>query len=408
MEMDVVIVNKTFLPYGKPCLDDEDVAAVVSVLKGDFLTTGPMVGKFEEKLANQVTSKHAIVCNSGTAALHLAYLALGLSAHDQVIVPAMTFCATANAAAMCGAQVIFADVDAKTGLMTVENLRDALERADPDRVKIVTVVHMNGQMADIVGLRKLTESYGLKLVEDACHALGTTYYAGEKEYSVGQCAHSDLCCFSFHPVKTVAMGEGGAVTTNSLEHANLMSLLRSHGLEFDPAKFEALPSDAVSDAPAWHREMQILGFNYRAPDILCALSSAQLDKINKFKAQRSALTKLYDEKIDCHPTLLKHINRMPDQDPCWHLYPVHIDFKLIGKSREQVVKELLEVNIGTQVHYSPVPSHPYWKRKTIHNSYPGAQEYYEKVLSLPLYCDLTGEQVYYITEQLYRILSPSD
>ncbi|WP_420547799.1 UDP-4-amino-4,6-dideoxy-N-acetyl-beta-L-altrosamine transaminase [Curvivirga sp.] len=397
-------MSDKFLPYGKPDLDDADIAEVVKVLQSDFLTTGPLVQEFEEQLCQSVSADHAVVCNSGTAALHLAYMALGLQAGDQIIVPAMTFCATANAAAMCGAEVIFADVDPTSGLVTVETLLKAISKTDPDQLKAITIVHMNGQMADMPALYQIAQSHNVKIVEDACHALGTSYEVEEQEYKVGQCAHSDYCCFSFHPVKTVAMGEGGAVTCRSAVDASLMKKLRSHGLEFEPENFTALPEDAVSNAPVWHREMNVLGYNYRAPDILCALGISQLKKLTQFKQKRCDLTAAYDAMFDGHSNLLVPIKRSVGQSVGWHLYPVLIDFKGLGKSREEVVRLLKDKNIGTQIHYTPVPHHPYWQDRVKGERFNGAEQYYLSELSLPLYSQLTTDDAQYVAETLLSIL----
>ena len=218
------------LPYGRQSISDDDIKAVVDVLRGDYLTTGPSVGIFETALAEIVGARHAIACSNGTAALHLASLAIGLRPGDQVIVPSISFVATANGPRLAGADIVFADVDPDTALLTPATLEEALSRADPERLKAVFVVHMGGNPAPMAGISAIARSRGLKIIEDACHALGTLSQGGEP-WRVGDCAYSDCAVFSFHPVKTITTGEGGAITTNDDALARRMRLERNHGLE---------------------------------------------------------------------------------------------------------------------------------------------------------------------------------
>lgn len=393
-----------FIPYGRPDVDQEDIEAVVDVLKSSFLTTGPKVELFEEALKEQMDAPFAYSCSSGTAALHLACMALGLGEDDQVIVPVMTFCATANAVAMTGAEVIFADVDPETGLIGRDQLENAISQTDPNKLRAVIAVHLNGQMADIPALRQISNKHEVYLIEDACHALGSSYNYLGRNYQVGQCAHSDICCFSFHPVKNIAMGEGGAISTRSEEYAVLIKSLRNHGQLMEVSEMCALPPDAVSEKPIWHREMHHLGYNYRAPDILCALGAKQLKKLKHFKERRNLLKSRYDEHFDEMPDILRPIKKMKDQQPCWHLYPIFIDFTALNISREWVMGQLKERNIGTQVHYMPVPWHPYWAKKSAYQHYPGAERYYLTEISIPLFTGLTESQLDYVAQNVIEIL----
>ncbi len=394
----------SFIPYGKPSVDEEDIAAVVSVLQSDFLTTGPVVGQFEEALSHQVSVDYVTSCSSGTAALHLACASLSISPDDQIIVPAMTFCATANAVAMVGGEVIFSDVNPKTGLMEPADLKKAISRSDLSKLKAIMVVHMNGQVVDIVAIKSIADAYGLKIIEDAAHALGSSYSHEGVEYQIGSCAHSDLCCFSFHPVKNIAMGEGGAICTNSETYADFMKSFRNHGCVQDEKLFVNLPPDAVSAAPMWHREMRMLGNNYRASDINCALAKSQLTKLQDYKAKRAKLVKLYDDAFGGEAAILNSIDRIPDQEPCWHLYPLLLDFHKLGMSREALMAKLKRKNIGTQVHYMPVSWHPYWQVRTDGFSYDGAAQYYENILSLPLFSSLSETEAGYVASTLLDIL----
>jgi dTDP-4-amino-4,6-dideoxygalactose transaminase len=273
------------LPYGRQLIEDDDIAAVAEVLRGDYLTGGPAVQDFERGLIDVTGARHAIAVGSGTAALHVAAMTLDLKPGDQVIVPTVTFLATANAARYVGADVVFADVDADTGLMGPDQLAEATRRAPAARA--VFPVHLGGQVADPVSIGKVARDAGLKIVEDACHAIGTTL-ADNTRTPVGACARSDMCIFSFHPVKTIAMGEGGAVTTNDDGMAERLRAFRSHGMVREPSGFLDKAQAFATDGTAhpWYYEMHEFGFNYRASDIHCALGRSQLAKLDRFVERR--------------------------------------------------------------------------------------------------------------------------
>lgn len=397
-----------FLPYGRPCIEDDDIAAVAQVLCSGWLTTGPLVEQFETALARATGAHHAVVCNSGTAALHLAAMALDLDHTSMVIVPALTFVATANAARYVGARVVFADVDPLSGLMTPQTLIDALDRAP--RAAAVFPVHLNGQCVDLPALREIADRQRLAIVEDACHALGTTYGADGHKHTVGAGAHSAFQCFSFHPVKTVAMGEGGAVTTSDPRAAQRMRNLRSHGIERAADRFEVKAQAFTPDGEAnpWYYELQELGFNYRASDIQCALGISQLSKLDRFKRERAALVETYDELIAHLAPRVRTVLNVEKCDPAWHLYVVLIDFEALGLTRADVMRNLAARGIGSQVHYLPVPCQPYYRAledKDPHRLYPGAMAYYAKCLSLPLYVGMTSDDVARVVDALDEALS---
>ncbi|MHA6287058.1 UDP-4-amino-4,6-dideoxy-N-acetyl-beta-L-altrosamine transaminase [Maricaulis sp. CAU 1757] len=374
-------MTDTFLPYGRQCIDDDDVAAVVAVLRSDWLTTGPTVDAFEADFAAAVGASHAVACSNGTTALHLALAGLGIGPGDVCIVPAVTFMATANAARYCGAEVEFADVDGDTGLMTAETLAEALERArQRGRVAAVLPVHLAGQCEDVGRLAELAEAAGAALVEDACHALGTTY----RGRPVGGCRHSSASCFSFHPVKTIAAGEGGMVTTNDAELAARLRRLRSHGIEREATRLER-----GQDEPWWH-EMQALGWNYRLSDIQAALGRSQLSKLGQFAARRRALAEIYDSELATMGPGIRPLQRTPDCDPCLHLYPARVDF-VDGPDRSVLMARLAARGIGTQVHYIPVPDQPYYRQRYGEQERPGARHYYQRTLSLPLYAGMEAD-----------------
>lgn len=382
-----------FLPYGRQAIDEDDIAAVAEALRGDLLTTGPTVAAFERDLGDAVGAEFAVVCSNGTAALHLAALALGLGPRDAVIVPAITFLATANMARYVGAEVVFADVDPATGLMGAAEAEAALARV-PNALaaRAVAPVHLAGQCADPTGIRALAERHGLHVIEDACHALGSTYDNGT---AVGAAAHADLAVFSFHPVKTIAMGEGGAITGNDPALGDRLRRLRGHGMTRAAADF--VHSDLARSADAavnpWYYEMHELGLNYRASDILCALGRSQLSKLGRFVERRRALAERYDQLLAPLAPTVQPLGRVPGQRPAWHLYVVLIDFDAAGRDRATVMRTLAERGIGSQVHYIPVHWQPYYRDRYGAVDLPGAATYYRRCLSLPLYPGLADTDV---------------
>lgn len=379
--------------YGKHCIDQCDIDAVVSVLKSDWLTCGPMVEAFENELCKTVNSQYAVACSNGTTALHLALLALDLGVGDTVLVPAITFLASANAARYVGADVVFVDVDPHTGLMTAETLESAILQNKNKSLKAVVNVHLAGQCGDLEAIYKVARHHNLFIVEDAAHALGTVYRdKSQKKHPVGANAFSDLTTFSFHPVKTIAMGEGGAITTNDPKIAKRMSLLRSHGIVREASEW--LNNELTGP---WYYEMQALGYNYRVSDIHCALALSQLTKLEQFKAERTKIVHVYDNAF----SKLKHISTLEkneQSDSAWHLYVILIDFKALGKTRAQYMKDLQERGIGTQVHYIPVYRQPYYQKLYGSISLSGAENYYSKCLSLPLFVGLTAEDQHSIID----------
>lgn len=399
-----------FLPYGRHLVDEDDIAAVTAVLRSDRLTTGPAVQAFEETLAGRVGAAHAVSCSSGTAALHLAALALGLGPGDRVVVPTLTFLATANAVRYAGAEVVFADVDPETGLMGDSQLRDALARATNGAVKAVFPVHLAGQCAAMERIAAVAADRGLRVVEDACHAIGSTYeIVGGESIPVGNCRHGDMTVFSFHPVKTVTMGEGGAVTTNDVEMSRRLMRLRNHGMERDATAFVQadLAFDGAGKANPWYYELQQLGFNYRATDISCALGMSQLRKLDRFVEGRRALVAHYDARLASLAPIVRPIGRVAGCRAAWHLYPVLIDFKAAAVERAAVMRRLREAGIGTQVHYLPVHMQPYYRRRYGEQRLIGAETYYGRSLSLPLFAGMEERDAERVVGALARSLGVS-
>jgi UDP-4-amino-4,6-dideoxy-N-acetyl-beta-L-altrosamine transaminase len=395
------------IPYGRQLIEDDDVAAVAEVLRGGYLTTGPAVERFERALAERLDAPDAVACANGTAALHLAAMALDLGPGDVVVVPAITFVATANAPALTGAQVVFADVDPETGLMRPADLEAAIAAARRvGRPRALFAVHLNGQAAAMPELAGLARAHGMAVVEDSCHAIGGTLPdADGRPTPVGSCAWADVSTFSFHPVKTITTGEGGALTLADPAMGARVRRLRGHGLERDPARFEdgriGLGPDGAPNP--WAYEMQELGHNYRASDLQCALGASQLAKLDRFVARRDALVARYDAALaDLAPTV-RPAGRVAGAGyrAAWHLYPVLIDFARIGWTRAQLMHALRDRGIGTQVHYIPVPWQPYWRRHRANaGPWPGAADYYERVLSLPLFAAMTDAEQDRVTAAL--------
>ncbi len=399
--------ERPFLPYGRQSIDADDLAAVAEALRGDYLTTGPTVAKFEAAFAEAVGARHAVASNSGTAALHLACMALDLQPGEAVIVPTVTFLATANAARFCGADVVFADVDPDSGLLTAKTLEAAIARAGKYRLRAVLPVHVNGFVADMVGLREVADRHGLEVIEDACHALGSLHPAGNGVTArSGDCALSRMACFSLHPVKTMTTGEGGVTTTNDARLAERMRLLRNHGMTRDPATFTIASQarDRDGSVNPWYYEMQALGPNYRITDFASALGLSQLRKLDRFIARRREIAALYDRLLESLEPAICPVWADRRQTPALHLYAVLIDYNLIGKSRAQVMAELKAQGIGTQVHYLPVHRQPYYRGLYGELDLPGSTRYYDRVLSIPLYPDMTDADVERVVAALKMVM----
>ena len=396
---------QSFLPYGRQVIEEDDLDAVREALLSPYLTTGPMVERFESALSTTTGASEAVACSNGTAALHLAARAIKLERSQVSIVPSVTFVATANASRYCGAEVVFADVDPATGLMTPETLLDALRRAG-GAARAVFPVHLNGQSCDMPAIADMARSWGLWVIEDACHAIGGTQTDGAQATAVGACAHSDLTCFSFHPVKTIAMGEGGAITTNDKALAQGMRMDRSHGLVRDADRLtlaEAFDTDGRPEP--WFYELAEPGFNYRVPDILCALGASQLKKLSRFVAQRSRLDLLYREALAELSPVVRPMPVAGHGAAAWHLFVARIDFKAAGVTRGQVMRRLNEAGVGSQVHYIPVHRQPYYAKRYPGTELPGADAYYESCLSLPLFAAMTEDDVVRVTRALASALA---
>jgi len=380
------------LPYGRQTIDDADIAAVVEVLRSPLLTCGPLVTRFEQALAAKLGAKHASVCSSGTAALHLVYAALDIGDGDEIITTPITFSATAAAAYYVGAKVRFADVDPHTGNIDPASVAALIG----PRTKAIVAVHLGGLPVDLAALHDLADRHGIALVEDACHALGATYHGTP----IGG-GRSAATVFSFHPVKHITTGEGGAIVTPNAALKRRIDRLRQHGVERDPSHMQQPP------AGSWSYEVQELGWNYRLSDLSCALGLAQLAKLDRFVARRRELAALYRAAL----AGLTGVTAPPesnDRESAYHLFAVAIDFARFGTTRARVTEQLATRGIGTQVHYIPLYDHPLHKQRCGEvGPHPGADHYYARTLSLPLFPAMTDADVGEVVAQLHRALGDS-
>lgn len=363
------------LPYGSQWLDEDDVRAVVEVLRGDWLTTGPAVERFEQSLVRASGARFAVAVSSGTAALHAMYAALGVGRGDEVVTSPLTFCATANAALYLGANVRYADVEPETGNLDPESLA----RAVTPRTKLVVAIDFTGHPADYASLHEVALRHGFGLAADAAHSLGARYHGR----GVGTLA--DATSVSLHPVKPVTTGEGGAVLTDDPEVARRAARFRTHGIERDPSRLER------PDEGPWYHEQQELGFNYRLTDVQSALGASQMAKLDRFLERRRAIARRYLEAFADLPELRLPVVR-PGVEPGWHLFVVRVagDPDL----RRPFFERLRELGLGVQVHYLPVYLHPYHRRLGHPEGLcPNAEDWYRRAVTIPLFPRMTDEDV---------------
>ncbi len=402
-------MTKAFLPYGKQTITSEDKQAVLEALDSDYLTTGPKIAEFEAAFADYIGVSHAVAFSNATAALHIACLALGAEQGDTVLTPAMSFAASTNCAAYVGAEIEFMDCDPMTGLVTPQTFAQAADRAQSAGrpAKLAIVVHLNGEPVDIVGISKEAKARGIELIEDSCHALGSTYTDHEGNIqNIGTCQYSAFSSYSFHPVKTITTGEGGMLTCKDAALAKKVSLLRSHGITRDTDAFldQGLALDENGDANPWYYEMQSLGFNYRLTDIACALGLSQLGRMPKIAERRREMKILYDGLFAKSNLPIEPIMSESGNNAVRHLYPILADFNAIGMSRATFCNALKDLGIGTQIHYIPTSSLPYYAAKNKEQVFKGAEAYYEKVVSLPFYPELADDDLSCVVEAIKRVL----
>jgi perosamine synthetase len=385
----MVCKSSRYIPYGRQSIDEKDVVAVCSVLRSDWLTTGPKIVEFEEAIANYVGAKYAVAVSNGTAALHCAMYALGIGPGNEVIVPPITFAASANCVCYMGAKPVFADVEPDTLLINPVEV----ERQITSKTKVIIAVDYAGQPCDYDTLQALARKYDLALVADGCHALGAEY----KGQKVGTLA--EMTVFSFHPVKHIATGEGGMIVTDNEEFAERMRKFRNHGISLDAQQREKIGS--------WFYEMDDLGYNYRITDIQCALGISQLKKLPGFLKRRREIARQYD-------LAFKDINEISpltvkdDILHAYHLYVVRLNSKLAGMDRKDLFHKLRRKGIGVNVHYIPVHLHPYYRRKFGYGPglCPVAEDAYEAILSLPIFPEMSDEDVKRVVEAIRAAVGP--
>lgn len=371
-------VREEKLYYGRQWINEEDKNAVLETLSSDFITCGPKVKEAEKAIAEYTGAKYAVAVANGTAALHCACIAAGIGAGDEVITTPLTFAASANCALYCGAKPVFADVDSDT-----YNIEPAtIEKCITEKTRAVVAVDFTGQAVKINEIRKICDKYGLVFIEDAAHAIGTSYNGKQ----IGSLA--DMTCFSFHPVKTVTSGEGGAVTTNSEELYKKLILAHTHGITHD----EELMEEAVHEGP-WYYEQTSLGYNYRMTDFQAALLLSQLKRLEFFKERRKEIVKQYDEALKNIPGIILQ-KEIPESDTCRHLYIIRLDLDRLACTRRQFFDAMSSENVQCQIHYIPVYWFPYYQKLGYQNGIcPAAEKIYKGIMSIPLYPKMTDQDV---------------
>lgn len=372
------------IPYGAQTIEEDDIQAVVDVLKSDYLTTGPKIEEFEKAVCEYTGARYAVAIANGTAALHAACFAAGIGPGDEVITTPITFAASANCVLYCGGTPVFADIDPYTYNIDAEDIR----RKITDKTKAIIPVHLAGQPCDMDAIHAIAREHHLVVIEDGAHALGAEY----KGQKVG--ALSDMTTFSFHPVKPITTGEGGMIMTNNEEYYKRLLLFRSHGITRD----ENLMT--CNDGPWFYQQLE-LGYNYRITDIQCALGCSQVKKLDGFLRRRRELAHNYDEAFaDCENLVCPY--QLPEVESGWHLYIIQVK----GKNRKDVFEYLREKEIGVNVHYIPVYYHPYYREHGFAGAKcPVAEELYEHIISLPIFPSLTDDDQKYVIEQVKNALS---
>lgn len=380
------------IPYGRQHITQADIDAVTEVLQSDFLTQGPAVPAFEQRLAELTCAKHAVAVNSATSALHIACLALGIGPGSRVWTSPISFVASANCARYCGADIDFVDVEPDSGNMAVDKLRQKLEaaRSSDSLPQLVIPVHLAGSSCDMQQIHYLAKEFGFAIIEDASHAVGASY----QDEPVGSCRYSDITVFSFHPVKIITTAEGGMALTNNSDLAEKMRLLRSHGISRD----ESLMTEPSHGA--WYYQQLLLGFNYRMTDLQAALGLSQSRRLLPIIQKRQLLAANYHRLLADLPLSLPQLDDI--NISAWHLFIIRLDDK---SKRQAVFNGLRDAGIGVNVHYIPIHTQPYYQQLGFDwGDLPVAEDFYERIISLPMYPELTGEQQQYVADTLAELL----
>lgn len=385
------------IPYGRQDITQSDIDAVISVLRSDFLTQGPMVPLFEQTVANYCSTEHAVAVNSATAALHIACMALDLGPGDTLWTSANTFVASANCAIYCGAKVDFVDIDPQTYNMSIESLSEKLAVAEKTGKlpKIVVPVHLCGQSCDMKSIYALSQKYGFKVIEDASHAIGAKYI----NEAVGSCRYSDITVFSFHPVKIITTGEGGMALTNCSGLANRMRRHRSHGITSEPSEMRQRQKIEI-----WNYQQNRIGYNYRMTDIQAALGVSQMSRLDEYVRRRHDIADKYDIALATLPLVTPW--QHPDSYSSYHLYPVRIQLQKTNKTQREIYDALHSAGILVNLHYIPVYRQPYYEDMGFNPGYCGeAERYFREALSIPMYPTMTAEQQEQVITALQTVLT---
>ncbi len=381
-------IRDNYLSYGKQTVDDSDIQAVVDVLRGDYLTTGPFVKEFEEKVANYVGAKYAVAVSNGTAALHIACFAAGIKDGDEVIVSPMTFAASANAVLYCGGTPVFADIDP----VTYNIDPDKIEEKITDKTKAIIPVDFSGQSVDMDRIKEIADKHGLIIIEDAAHALGSEY----KGRKVG--SQADMVEFSFHPVKPITTAEGGIVTTNSEDLYKKMMIFRTHGITRDQELLN-------ENHGPWYYEQQHLGYNYRLTDVQSALGTSQMDKIDGFITRRREIVKQYNDAFKALKEIVTPFEA-EFSNSGWHIYVIKVKPELLTVARKEIFEALQAENIGVNVHYLPLYLHPYYRELGYAKGIcPNAEELYENMITLPLFPSMSNEDVNDVVAAVKKVIN---
>lgn len=382
-------VRDTPLGYGRQYVDEDDIARVVEVLRSPYLTTGPEIQKLEKKLCHLTGAKYAVAVSNGTAALHIACLAAGITSGDEVITTPITFAASANCALYCGAKPVFADINPETYNISPEAIREKIS----EKTKAVVAVDFTGQAVEFDAIRKICDEHNLVLIEDGAHSIGTKYNGK----SVGSLA--DMTIFSFHPVKTVTAGEGGAVLTNSKELYDRLCLFRSHGITRDEGLMEHPTGEG------WYYEQVALGYNYRMTDFQAALLSSQLDKLEMFSKRRKEIVSAYDAAFSQIPEVSVQ-KEILESDTTRHLYILRFNLAMLSATRREIFDALSAENIKCNVHYIPVYHHPYYQRLGYEKGLcPNAESLYDEMITLPLFYSMTDEDVFDVIAAVEKVVN---
>ncbi len=380
---------KNLIPYGSQKIHEIDLYSVKKSLKNSLITTGPFVHLFEKKTANFLKAKYAISCSSGTSALHLAYLSIGLKKNDVIILPGINFIAAANMALSLEAKIYFSDIDATTGQVNSKNIEDCIRKNNLKKIKAIVTMYNGGYPRDIKNFYKLKKKYSCYLIEDACHAFGSKYTYKNKKFLLGSCKHSDISTFSFHPLKTITTGEGGLVTTNSKKISKIVKEIRSHGIKKDNTKH-------------WSYDVDNIGYNYRLSDINAALGVSQLKSINKILSKRKEIFLKYFTRLNKFMDIISIVKPEPKTEPSYHLVLANINFKKLNIDKDSFMRKLYNKKIISQFHYIPTYDFKLYKKK--YKKLPQCEDYKANSVSLPIHLKIDNKKQEFIIKTIKSII----